>query len=212
MAVSDLAGGMKRVKAPLSDEDVRALHAGDRVRVFGRVYGARDAAHKRIVEMLDRGEDLPVRLGGQVVYYVGPTPARPGAAIGAAGPTTAGRMDRYTPRLLELGLKAAIGKGGRGAALRPEFERHTACYLAALGGGGALASRRVRDARVVAFEDLGPEAMFELTFDDFPAWVVNDCYGADYYEQVSGPWRREDRLPPELRPAARPAESDLGGG
>ena len=212
MAVSDLGEGLKRVEAPLSDDDVRILRAGDRVRVSGSVYGARDAAHKRIVEMLDRGESVPVDLSGQIVYYVGPTPARPGAVLGAAGPTTAGRMDRYTPRLLDLGLKAAIGKGGRGAGLRPEFEHHTACYLAALGGGGALASRHVREARVVAFEDLGPEAIFELTFDDFPAWVVNDCYGADYYEHVSGPWRREDRLPPELRREARPADSDLGGG
>lgn len=212
MPVSDLSDGLKRVEAPLSDDDVRALRAGDRVRVFGRVYGARDAAHKRLVEMLDRGESLPVDLAGQVVYYVGPTPARPGAVIGAAGPTTAGRMDRYTPRLLELGLKAAIGKGGRSPELRPSFVEHTACYFAALGGGGALASRRVREARVVAFEDLGPEAIFALTFDDFPAWVVNDCYGADYYEQVAPPWRDESRLPPELRAVHAPAEGDLGGG
>jgi fumarate hydratase subunit beta len=212
MPVSDLSDGLKRVEAPLSDDDVRALRAGDRVRVFGRVFGARDAAHKRIVEMLDRGEEPPVDLAGQIVYYVGPTPARPGAVIGAAGPTTAGRMDRYTPRLLELGLKGAIGKGGRGETVRPLFREHTACYFAALGGGGALASRRVREARVVAFEDLGPEAIFELTFDDFPAWVVNDCYGADYYAQVSAPWRREDRLPPELRTVHPSAESDLGGG
>ena len=212
MPVSDLTDGLKRVAAPLSDDDVRALRAGDRVRVFGRVYGARDAAHKRLVEMLDRGQELPVDLAGQIVYYVGPTPARPGAVIGAAGPTTAGRMDRYTPRLLELGLKGAIGKGGRGPALRSSFREHTACYFAALGGGGALASQRVRGARVVAFEDLGPEAIFELTFDDFPAWVVNDCYGADYYEQVSAPWRRAEKLPPELRAAHAPAEGDLGGG
>src|SRR5919108_4523795 len=131
--VSDLTDGLKRVEAPLSDDDVRLLRAGDRVRVFGRVYGARDAAHKRLVEMLDRGESTAVDLAGQIVYYVGPTPARPGAVIGAAGPTTAGRMDKYTPRLLELGLKAAIGKGGRGPSLRPVFERYTACYFAALG-------------------------------------------------------------------------------
>ncbi len=212
MPVEELADGLKRVEAPLSDDDVRALKAGDRVRVFGRVYGARDAAHKRFVEMLERGEAPPVDLAGQIVYYVGPTPARPGAAIGAAGPTTAGRMDRYTPRLLELGLKVAIGKGGRGEQLRAEFAMHTACYFAALGGGGALAAGMVRDARVVAFEDLGPEAIYELTFSDFPAWVVNDCYGADYYERVSAPWRREDRLPPEMRTANAPAESDLGGG
>jgi fumarate hydratase subunit beta len=210
--VSDLVDGLKRVEAPLSDDDVRQLKAGDRVRVFGRVYGARDAAHKRMVEMLDRGESLPVDLAGQIVYYVGPTPARPGAAIGAAGPTTAGRMDKYTPRLLDLGLKVAIGKGGRGAALRPEFQKHVACYLAALGGGGALAAGMIRESRVVAFEDLGPEAVYAFTFDDFPAWVVNDCYGADYYEQVSAPWRRDDRLPPELRVVHAPAEGDLGGG
>ncbi len=207
MAVTDLPGGGKRIDAPLSDDDVRALRAGDRVRVFGRVYGARDAAHKRLVEMLDRGEELPVDLAGQIIYYVGPTPARPGAVIGAAGPTTAGRMDRYTPQLLELGLKAAIGKGGRGEGLRPEFERHTACYLAALGGAGALIQRTVVAARVVAFEELGPEAIYELVLEDFPAWVVNDCYGADHYATVAEPWRRSA---PE--PGAAPASSELGGG
>jgi fumarate hydratase subunit beta len=206
MPVTELDGGVKRVEAPLSDEDVRALRAGDRVRIFGRVYGARDAAHKRLIEMLEAGEQLPVDLEGQIVYYVGPTPARPGAVIGAAGPTTAGRMDRYTPRLLELGLKAAIGKGGRGEALRPEFERNTACYMAALGGAGALISRSVKSARVVAFDDLGPEAIYELELDDFPAWVVNDCYGADHYATVAAPWRRDGSA------AGPQASSDLGGG
>ena len=212
MPVSEPHNGRKRVEGPLSDDDVRAMRAGDRVRVFGRAYGARDAAHRRIVEMLERGEAPPVDLAGQIVYYVGPTPARPGAVIGAAGPTTAGRMDRYTPQLLALGLKAAIGKGGRGPELRAEFSRHTACYLAALGGGGALASRHVRSARVVAFEDLGPEAIYELTLDDFPAWVVNDCYGADYYEQVAMPWRQDEKLPEELRHRPESASSELGGG
>jgi len=210
--VEDLPGDLKRIEAPLSDDDVRLLRAGDRARVFGRVFGARDAAHRRMAEMLDAGEPLPVDLAGQIVYYVGPTPARPGAVIGAAGPTTAGRMDRYTPRLLDLGLKAMIGKGGRGAELRPEFERHVACYLAALGGGGALASRHVRAARVVAFDDLGPEAVFELTLEDFPAWVVNDCYGADHYAEVAAPWRRDERLPPGLRHRNSQSESELGGG
>lgn len=207
MPVSELPDGLKRVEAPLSDDDVRALRAGDRVRIFGRVYGARDAAHKRLVEMLERGEPLPVDLAGQIVYYVGPTPARPGAVIGAAGPTTAGRMDRYTPRLLELGLKAAIGKGGRGAALRPEFEKHVACYMAALGGAGALISRSVKGAKVVAFAELGPEAIYELELEDFPAWVVNDCYGADHYATVAAPWRRD-----ASEPGAAPASSELGGG
>jgi fumarate hydratase subunit beta len=212
MPVSELPDGLKRVEAPLSDDDVRALRAGDRVRVFGRAYGARDAAHRRIVEMLDRGEPPPVDLAGQILYYVGPTPPRPGRVIGAAGPTTAGRMDRYTPRMLELGLKAAIGKGGRGAELRAHFQRNVACYFAALGGGGALASRHVRDASVVAFDDLGPEAIYALTFDDFPAWVVNDCYGADHYEQVSAPWRRDERLPEELRHRPPIESGELGGG
>jgi fumarate hydratase subunit beta len=206
MPVSELPGGLKRVEAPLSDDDVRALRAGDRVRIFGRVYGARDAAHKRLIEMLDRGETLPVDLAGQIVYYVGPTPARPGAVIGAAGPTTAGRMDRYTPQLLELGLKAAVGKGGRGEALRPEFQKHTACYLAALGGAGALASRSIKAARVVAFEELGPEAIFELALEDFPAWVVNDCYGADHYATVAEPWRKVSET------GISQASSELGGG
>ncbi len=212
MPVSDLPDGLKRVEAPLSDDDVRLLRAGDRVRLFGRVYGARDAAHRRIVEMRERGEPAPVDLAGQIVYYVGPTPARPGAVIGAAGPTTAGRMDRYTPQTLELGLKAAIGKGGRGPELREAFVRHVACYFAALGGGGALASRRVRDARVVAFDDLGPEAIFELVLDDFPAWVVNDCYGADYYEHVAMPWRRDEKLPEGLRHEPKMESGELGGG
>ena len=206
MPVSELPGGLKRVEAPLSDDDVRALRAGDRVRISGRVYGARDAAHKRLVEMLERGEPLPVDLAGQIVYYVGPTPARPGAVIGAAGPTTAGRMDRYTPTLLELGLKASVGKGGRGEALRSEFQTHTACYMAALGGAGALASRTVKEARVVAFEELGPEAIFELVLEDFPAWVVNDCYGADHYATVAEPWRKASTTGPSR------ASSELGGG
>jgi len=206
MSVSELPGGLKRVEAPLSDDDVRALRAGDRVRIFGRVYGARDAAHKRLIEMLDRGEMLPVDLAGQIVYYVGPTPARPGAVIGAAGPTTAGRMDRFTPPLLELGLKAAVGKGGRGEALRPEFQKHSACYMAALGGAGALASRSVKAARVVAFEELGPEAIFELELEDFPAWVVNDCYGADHYATVAEPWRKVSET------GTSQASSELGGG
>ncbi|MGH2783965.1 MAG: FumA C-terminus/TtdB family hydratase beta subunit [Actinomycetota bacterium] len=206
MPVSESGDGGKRVEAPLTDDDVRALRAGDRVRIFGRVYGARDAAHKRLIEMLDRGEPLPVDLAGQIVYYVGPTPARPGAVIGAAGPTTAGRMDRYTPRLLELGLKAAIGKGGRGEALRPECERNTACYMAALGGAGALISRSVKQARVVAFEELGPEAIYELELENFPAWVVNDCYGADHYATVAAPWRKDGSA------GSAATSSDLGGG
>ena len=154
MSVEVLDDGRKRIEAPLSDEDVRLLEIGDVVLVRGTVYAARDAAHKRMVEMLDRGEDLPFDIAGQIVYYVGPTPERPGNVTGSAGPTTASRMDRWTPRLLELGLKGIMGKGGRGPAIRDELKAHTAVYMAALGGGGALAALTVRSQEVIAFEDL----------------------------------------------------------
>jgi fumarate hydratase subunit beta len=188
-----------RLRAPLTDDDVRALRAGDSVLVSGTVIGARDAAHQRLTELLDRGEPLPFDALGAILYYVGPTPERPGHVIGAAGPTTASRMDRYTARLLELGVKAMIGKGGRGDRVRAALVDHTAVYLAALGGGGALAARSVTAQRVIAFDDLGPEAIRELELRDFPAWVVNDCEGRDFYEQTIRPWRRDDLLPAELR-------------
>jgi fumarate hydratase subunit beta len=210
MPVEDLPGGMKRLAAPLDDADVRRLRAGDRVTVCGRVLGARDAAHRRLVAMLGRGEPLPVELAGQIVYYVGPSPARPGAVVGAAGPTTASRMDPDTPPLLERGLKAVIGKGGRGPAVREALRRHVACALAALGGGGALAARCARAVRVLAFDDLGPEALLELELEDLPAWVVHDCYGADHYETAWAPWRRDDALPEALRRG--PAAGEVGGG
>lgn len=198
MAVEELPDGRKRIRAPLSDDDVRALAAGDVALVSGTVYAARDAAHKVLVEILERGEELPFDPTGGILFYVGPTPERPGNVIGAAGPSTATRMDAYTPPLLERGLKAIVGKGGRGPALREEFRRHTAAYLAALGGGGALAARSVRSQRVIAFEDLATEAIRELELDDLPAWVINDCEGRDFYEESQRPWRREDRLPEEL--------------
>lgn len=198
MAVEVLDDGRKRIRAPLSDQDVRALEAGDVVVVSGTVYAARDAAHKRMAEMLDRGEPLPFDPRGQIVYYVGPTPARPGRVIGSAGPTTASRMDAWTPRLLELGLKAIIGKGGRGQLVRDALARHSAVYLAALGGGGALAALRVRAQRVIAFDDLGPEAVREMELEDLPVWVVHDCRGRDFYREAARPWRRDDVLPEGL--------------
>ncbi len=199
MSVEILGDGSKRIRAPLSDEDVRQLAVGDVVLVSGVVYAARDAAHKRMVEMLDRGERLPFDPAGQIVYYVGPTPERPGRVIGSAGPTTASRMDRYTPRLLELGLKGIIGKGGRGPEVREALRAHTAVYMAALGGGGALAALRIRSQRIIAFEDLGPEAVRELEVEDLPVWVVNDCEGRDFYEQAVAPWRKDELLPEEFR-------------
>lgn len=201
MPIERLDDARIRIAPPLSDEDVRELSVGDVVVVKGTVYAARDAAHKRMVELLDAGESLPFDPTGQIVYYVGPTPERPGNVIGSAGPTTASRMDKYTPRLLELGLKGIIGKGGRGPAVREELARHTAVYMAALGGGGALAALAITAQRVIAFEDLGTESIREIEMNDFPAWVVNDSAGRDFYETAAKPWRRDDLLPEELRQA-----------
>jgi len=199
MTVEVLEDGRKRIRAPLSDRDVRSLQAGDVVLVGGTVYAARDAAHKRMIEMLDRGEDLPFDPRGQILYYVGPTPERPGKVIGSAGPTTASRMDSWTPRLLELGLKGIIGKGGRGPAVRRELARHTAVYMAALGGGGALAALSVKTQRTIAFEDLKTESIRAIELEDFPVWVVNDSQGRDFYAETIKPWRKNELLPEELR-------------
>ena len=199
MPIERLEDDRIRIVPPLDDDDVLGLSVGDVVVVKGTVYAARDAAHKRMIELLDAGESLPFDPTGQIVYYVGPTPERPGNVIGSAGPTTASRMDRYTPRLLELGLKGIIGKGGRGPVVREALAAHTAVYMAALGGGGALAALAIAAQRVIAFDELGPEAVREIEMDDFPAWVVNDAAGRDFYETASTPWRRDDLLPEELR-------------
>jgi len=195
MPVEMLDDGRKRVSPPLSDDDVRELHAGDVVVVRGTVYAARDSAHRRMTEDLEAGRGLPFDPMGQIVYYVGPTPERPGNVIGSAGPTTASRMDRWTPPLLERGLKGIIGKGGRGPEVRGELRRHVAVYLAALGGGGAVAAGRVTGQRIIAYEDLGTEAVRAIDLDDLPAWVVNDAEGRDLYEESARPWRRGDLLP-----------------
>ncbi len=204
MPVEVLDDGRKRIRAPLTADDVCALSAGDMVLVNGTIYGARDAAHKALIEMLDRGEQLPFDPAGQIVYYVGPTPARPGHVIGSAGPTTASRMDKYTPRLLEAGLKGIIGKGGRGPVVRQELKKHTAVYMAALGGGGALAALQIRSMEVIAFPELGTEAVRAMEVEDFPVWVVNDCDGRDFYEETVAPWRKNELLPEELRLPAEP--------
>jgi fumarate hydratase subunit beta len=172
---------VKRLKAPLSDADVLALKAGDNVLISGVIYTARDAAHKKLVELLDRGEPLPINLQGQLIYYVGPTPARPGQTIGSAGPTTSGRMDAYTPRLLEQGMKGCIGKGFRKPAVIEALQKYKGLYLAAVGGAGALLSKRVKKCEVVAYPELGAEAIHRLEVEDFPATVINDAYGNDLY-------------------------------
>ena len=191
-----------RINLPLSDGVIERLRAGDYVYLSGQVYAARDAAHKRMVEALRRGEPLPVDLRGQVIYYVGPTPAKPvlsgvegpGAVIGSAGPTTAERMDPFTIPLLEAGLKGAIGKGGRGPQVREALQRHRAVYFLAVGGAGALLSKHIRRMEVVAYEDLGTEAIRLLEIDEFPAIVCNDIFGGDLLEQGKSQWRRADVL------------------
>ena len=166
---------------PLSDADVEQLKSGDVVFISGHIYTARDAAHKRLVEALDAGNTLPFDLKGALIYYVGPSPAPPGRPIGAAGPTTSYRMDTYAPRLHSLGLKGSIGKGKRNDAVKAALREHKAVYLGATGGAGALLSQRITDARVIAYEDLGPEAIRELTVKDFPLLVINDCHGGELY-------------------------------
>jgi len=178
------------IRTPLSDEDVRSLRAGQPVLISGLLYTARDAAHKRMVEALERGEDLPFDIRGQVIYYVGPTPAPPGRVIGAAGPTTAGRMDRYTPALLARGLKGAIGKGSRSEEVKQSLKTHVAVYFGGLGGAGALLARSIRAVEIVAYEDLDTEAIRRIEVVDFPAIVVNDCYGGDAYADARARWEK----------------------
>ena len=181
-----------RLHLPLSDAGVEALRAGDRVLLTGGLYTARDAAHRRMVEALSQGEPLPVDIRGQVIYYVGPTPAKPGEVIGSAGPTTAVRMDPYTPALLEAGLRGIIGKGGRGPQVREALQKHQAVYFLAVGGAGALLSKQIKQVEVVAYEDLGTEAMRRLEVEEFPVVVCDDIYGGDLLEQGKAQWRRAD--------------------
>lgn len=179
-----------RLRSPFSVEAVASLRAGQEVLIAGVLYAARDAAHRRFVAALDAGQPLPFDIRGQTLYYVGPSPAPPGRAIGAAGPTTSGRMDTYTPRLLELGLRAMIGKGNRSQATREAMVRHGAVYLAAIGGAGALLAMAVKRAEVVAYPELGPEAVLRLEVEGFPAIVINDTHGGDWYEEGRARWRR----------------------
>lgn len=171
-----------KLKTPVNAEDLKSLRAGDTVLLSGAVYTSRDAGHKRLCEMLDRGENPPYELDGSAVYYVGPTPERPGEAIGSAGPTTAGRMDAYAPRLLDLGQKIMIGKGSRSDAVKEAIVRNGAVYLGAVGGAGALMAASVRSAKLICWDDLGCEALRELRVEDMPLTVVIDSLGNDLYE------------------------------
>ncbi|MBI2859944.1 MAG: Fe-S-containing hydro-lyase [Chloroflexi bacterium] len=174
---------IKKVVLPLTEETLQDLRAGDELLLTGVMYVARDAAHKRMVEAFDRGEPLPFDVKGQTVYFMGPSPARPGQAIGSAGPTTSGRMDAYSPRLIARGLRGMIGKGMRSAAVKDAMKKHEAVYLAAIGGAGALISRSIKRAEVIAYEELGAEAVLRLEVEDFPATVINDIYGGDLYQE-----------------------------
>ena len=171
------------IKSPLDEETIKNLKAGDQVFITGILYSARDAAHKRLVETLDKGEKLPLDLANQTIYYMGPSPARPGQVIGSAGPTTSGRMDSYAPRLMAAGLKGMIGKGNRSQAVKDAMKKYKAVYFGAIGGAGALISRSIKKAEVIAYEDLGAEAIRCLEVENFPATVINDIYGGDLYEE-----------------------------
>lgn len=178
-----------RITTPLTEDHINQLRAGDQCLISGTIYTGRDAAHKRMIEMLDAGESLPLDLQGQIIYYVGPAPPKPGMAVGSAGPTTSGRMDRYTPQLLQNGLKGMIGKGYRSREVREAIRKHRAIYFAAIGGSGALLARRITASRVIAFEDLGPEAIYEFQVDAFPVFVINDACGNDLYETAPTRYR-----------------------
>jgi fumarate hydratase subunit beta len=173
-----------KITPPLKNEDLENITAGNIISITGTIYTARDAAHKRLIELLDAGKPLPIDLKGQILYYVGPSPAKPGKVIGSAGPTTAYRMDSFTERLLEAGLKAMIGKGNRGAGVKEALKKHKAVYFAAIGGAGAYLANRIKEAEIVAYEDLGPEAIRKLEVENFPCYVANDIFGNDIYEEA----------------------------
>jgi len=179
-----------RLTTPLCDDDVVALRAGQRVLISGVIYTARDAAHRRLAEALAQGEPLPFDVRGQIIYYVGPTPAPPGRVVGAAGPTTAGRMDAYAPQLVTLGLKGMIGKGPRSEAVKAALQEHQAIYFGAIGGAGALLAQTIKSVELIAYEDLGAEAIRRLVVEDFPAIVINDCHGGDAYLAARARWRK----------------------
>ena len=191
MSVTLAADGIKDVTTPLTDADVESLKAGDRVRISGVMYTARDAAHARLFPLIERGERLPIDVNGHIIYYTGPTPAQPGQVVGAIGPTTASRMDKFTPALLKLGLKGTMGKGYRGQPVKDALRQYKAVYFGAIGGAGAVLSRHVKALEIVAYEDLGTEAIRRLEVEKFPAMVLNDCHGGDLYEDGQKQFARE---------------------
>jgi len=171
------------IKTPVSDKTIEKLRAGDQVFITGDLYTGRDSAHKNLIDLVEKGEDLPIDIKGQFIYYVGPTPARPGKSIGSAGPTTSYRMDSFAPTLHKLGLKGTIGKGSRNEEVKESLKKYKGVYLAAVGGAGALISKSIEKAEVVAYPELGPEAIRKVRVKEFPCIVINDMYGGDLYEE-----------------------------
>ncbi len=181
------------ITSPVEAKVIEKLTIGTQVLISGVVYTARDAAHRRLIQALGSRESLPFTLRRQTIYYTGPSPARPGQIIGSAGPTTSSRMDIYTPRLIAAGIRAMIGKGNRSLEVREAIKKYKAVYFVSIGGAGALLARAVKKVEIVAYEDLGPEAILRLTIEDFPAIVANDIYGEDLFEQNKAEYRREGK-------------------
>jgi fumarate hydratase subunit beta len=174
---------IRKVTLPLTDAILQDLKAGENILISGTMYVARDAAHKRLIEALEGGKPLPFDIVGQTIYFMGPSPAKPGQPIGSAGPTTSGRMDSYSPRLIAEGLKGMIGKGMRSQVVKDAMKQYKAVYFAAIGGAGALISRSIKKSEVIAYEELGAEAILRLEVEDFPVMVINDIYGRDLYQE-----------------------------
>jgi len=181
----------KKITSPFSDKTIADLKAGDQVLISGVMYVGRDAAHKRLVETLNKGDKMPFDVKGQVIYYMGPSPTKPRNVIGSAGPTTSGRMDAYTPRMLEAGLKGMVGKGLRTKDVKDAIKKYKAVYLAGVGGAAALIAKRIVKSEVIAYEELGPEALLRIEVKDFPAIVINDMYGGDLYEEGKTKYRKQ---------------------
>ena len=179
-----------KVTTPLNEEVISKWRSGDKILISGIIYTGRDAAHKRLVELIDKGESLPFDVKGQIIYFVGPTPARPGRAVGSAGPTTSYRMDAYSPRLIERGLKGMIGKGSRSKEVIEAMMKHKCVYMAAVGGAGALISRCIKSSEIIAYDDLGPEAIRKMEVENLPVIVVNDTSGNDLYQEGIKKYRK----------------------
>ena len=182
------------ITSPIDADTIEKLTVGTQVLISGVIYAARDAAHHQLIQALDKGEQLPFNLKGQTLYYMGPSPARPGQIIGSAGPTTSSRMDSYSPRLIAEGVKGMIGKGRRSQAVKEAMKKYKAVYFAAIGGAGALISKSIKKSEIIAYEELGAEAIRRLEVEDFPAIVVNDIYGADLYQEGKAKYQIKSQI------------------